>query len=123
MSIKNVSAAIFNPKTEIVDLSQASATQNTWYTILDTSESGFLQLIRGYYPTNPEKLEFQVTLDGVAKTYSVTGASQLAISDNADDYFVIPFNDYYGTSIKVEIRHTVAATPTIMGYVVRRSYV
>lgn len=120
---KNIWGSISNPKTEIIDLVQ-SATQNTWYTILDTSETGFLKLVRVLWAATGTNgaIEIKITLDGNAKTYSLSTSNNAANSNETTNTLEIPFNDRYGSTIKIEMRHTAATTNNLSGYAVRRSY-
>jgi len=113
-------------------LSQAAAVQNTWYTILDTTENIRVYQVVGRILTTGEDLEVQITVDG--ETIACTGVSCVAGStyyiikqnaNDADKFTLVVREDeemypqaylIEGRSVKIEIRKTSAnGAGTLLG--------
>jgi len=111
-------------------LSQASPTQNQWYTILDTTLNAFVYAIAVSVATTGETLEVRLTIDGQTLTGSRAGSAGtvygITISPETgnlalDAYplYVGFINQFQGRSVKVEVRKTTASgTGTLSGRVI-----
>ena len=104
-------------------LAPTAVVQNTWYTVLDTTERVRLIMINMRMATNIETLQVQITIDGVVlageQVAAVVGtdykavltatayAQSLGIVSSADTAFLglRPFL-LEGRSVKVEVRKT-----------------
>lgn len=117
-------------KKAVATLSQASPVQNTWYTVLDTTEDALLIMI-SIYQTNAEAgskdLQVRLTIDGVTMTGSVSLAHNTTnlvyiswASDGLSFTGSVLLVAYYaplpGQSVKVEFRCTSApGTNQVLG--------
>jgi len=117
-------------KQPIAPLAQSGPTQNTWYTILDTTEDALL-IMMSIYQTNSEAgskdLQVRLTIDGITMTGSVSLAHNTTnlvyiswASDTLSFSGGVLLAAYYaplpGQSVKVEARITSApGTTQVLG--------
>ena len=93
-------------------LTQASPVQNTWYTVLNLSGSGFLTEVRGAEDTSGTNTEFRFTIDGgTAQTFVQTNANIEAVLANstAETRYVPAVRARFDSSLLVECRTIIAS--------------
>ena len=109
-------------------LAQAAAVQNTWYTILDTTEDVRLYYVYVMAATATEDLEVKITIDGLTYTGGtastndvwygyykyIVGQSLTMLSYATDTVSSIKWATLEGHSVKVEVRKVSAAGANVL---------
>lgn len=100
-------------------LNQAAPVQNTWYTVLNTTNNGFLYAIAFGVADTGEDLEYRITIDGVVKVNSQIAVAgtvyvPLLYLDYNSSYYIAAVGatisriDIWFKTLKVEVRKTSA---------------
>lgn len=122
MSVESLMVKSFGGTTEIAEISQISPAQNTWYTVLDSLESGFLKKIRVAVDGANNYAEIRITTDGNVKTITPNLLNR-AFSNNSTNFLNVTFDDYYNQSIKIEVRQTLGGSVTYLDAYVNRQVI